>query len=146
MADKTITAYESLPLTQSAVGSPVEITVLRGVPESGPAAVMVRFPEVFQEPWHSHTTTYHSMLIKGEFQIKTKDAKVTESEVYGPGSYTVQPGVLFTQKSTQGQVLLTLFYMSKLSEHADKCMRPDQQTAARFVEHLYEVLGNIIEY
>ena len=103
MADKTITAYESLPLTQSAVGSPVEITVLRGVPESGPAAVMVRFPEVFQEPWHSHTTTYHSMLIKGEFQIKTKDAKVTESEVYGPGSYTVQPGVLFTQKSTQGQ-------------------------------------------
>jgi hypothetical protein len=41
--------------------------------------------------------------MKGELQTKSKDAEVTESEVYGPGSYTVQPGGLFIQKSTRGQ-------------------------------------------
>ena len=30
--------------------------------------------------------------MKGEFQTKSKETEVTKSEVYGPGSYTVQPG------------------------------------------------------
>lgn len=92
MTEKTITAYENLPFAPLAEGSPVEIAVLWGNPETGPAAVMVRFPEGYQEPWHSHTTTYHSVLIKGEFQTKSKDPEVTVSEVCGPGSYAVQPG------------------------------------------------------
>lgn len=53
---------------------------------------MVRFPEVYQEPWHSHSATYHSVLIKGELQTKRKGADATVSEAYGPGSYAVQPG------------------------------------------------------
>ena len=92
MTEKTITAYDDLPFVPLAEGSPVEIAMLWGNPETGPAAVMVRFPEGYQEPWHSHTATYHSVLIKGEFQSNSKAAEATESEVYGPGSYALQPG------------------------------------------------------
>ena len=92
MTEKTITALEDLPFAPLAEGSPVEIAVLWGNPESGPAAIMVRFPEGYQEPWHSHTTTYHSVLIKGSFQSRSKNADDTEPSTYGPGSYAVQPG------------------------------------------------------
>ena len=92
MTEKTITAYEDLPFAPLTEGSPVQIAVLWGNPDTGPAAIMVRFPEGYQEPWHSHTTTYHSVLIKGTFQTKSKDTDVSESAVYGPGSYAVQPG------------------------------------------------------
>lgn len=52
---------------------------------------MVRFPEGYQEPWHSHTTTYHAVLIKGTFQSRSKNDSA-EPIICGPGSYTVQPG------------------------------------------------------
>ena len=32
------------------------------------------------------------MLIKGDFQTRSKDTDITISEVYGPGAYVVQPG------------------------------------------------------
>ena len=92
MMEKSITAYEDLHFASLAEGSPVEVALLWGNPETGPAAVMVRFPEGCQEPWHSHTTTYHAVIIKGKFQTQSKDAEVTVSEVYGPGTYAVQPG------------------------------------------------------
>ena len=92
MPEKTITAYQDLPFAPLAEGSPVEIALLWGNPETGPAAVMVRFPEGYQEPWHSHTSTYHSVLIKGEFQTKDKEGDMNISEICGPGSYSVQPG------------------------------------------------------
>jgi quercetin dioxygenase-like cupin family protein len=92
VTEKTITAYEDLQFVPLAEGSPVEVAVLWGNPETGPAAVVVRLPEGYREPWHSHTTTYHSVLIKGEFQTQSKDEGVTVSEVYGAGTYVVQPG------------------------------------------------------
>jgi quercetin dioxygenase-like cupin family protein len=93
MTTKTVTAYEDLQFGPLAEGSPVQAALLWGNPETGPAAVMVRFPEGFQEPLHSHSSTYHAVLIKGEFQTRSKDASgVTESEACGPGSYAVQPG------------------------------------------------------
>jgi quercetin dioxygenase-like cupin family protein len=92
VTEKSITAYEDLQFSPLADGSPVEVAVLWGNPEIGPAAVMVRFPEGYQEPWHSHSTTYHSVLIKGEFQTRSKDTGAAESEVLGPGAYVVQPG------------------------------------------------------
>jgi quercetin dioxygenase-like cupin family protein len=92
MIEKTVTAYEDLHFAPLAEGSPVQLAMLWGNPETGPAAVMVKFPEGYQEPWHSHTTTYHSVLIKGEFQTRSKDGDVTESKIYGPGAYAVQPG------------------------------------------------------
>jgi hypothetical protein len=92
MTEKTITAYDNLPFAPLAERSPVEIAVLLGNPETGPAAVMVRFPEAYQEPWHSLSTTYHPALIKGDFQTTSRVADVTEPEVHGPGSYVVQPG------------------------------------------------------
>jgi quercetin dioxygenase-like cupin family protein len=92
MIEKTVTAYEDLPFAPLAEGSPVEIAVLWGNPETGPVAVMVRFPEGYQEPWHCHTSTYHSVLVKGEFQTRGKNGDADVSEVCGPGSYAVQPG------------------------------------------------------
>jgi len=92
MTERTITAYEGLQFGPIAGGSPVEAAVLWGNGETGPAASMIRLSEGYQKPWHSHTTTYHSVLVKGEFRTPRKDTAVTESEVFGPGAYTVQPG------------------------------------------------------
>ena len=92
MQEKTLTAYEDLPFAPLAEGSPVEIAVLWGNPATGPAAVMVRFPEGYQEPWHSHSSTYHSVLVKGSFQSKDKDAGTSTPATFGPGSYALQPG------------------------------------------------------
>lgn len=92
MIQKVLTAYEDLQFAPFAEGSPVEVAVLWGNPETGPAAVMVRFPEGYQEPWHYHTSTYQAVNIKGAFQTRSKDAGVTSSEVYDPGAYVVQPG------------------------------------------------------
>jgi quercetin dioxygenase-like cupin family protein len=93
MTEKTVTAYEDLQFAPLAEGSPVELALLWGNPETGPAAVMVRFPEGYQEPWHSHSSTYHSVLVKGEFQTKAKEGDMEISKICGPGSYAVQPGV-----------------------------------------------------
>jgi quercetin dioxygenase-like cupin family protein len=111
MTEQTLTAYEDLQFAPLAEGSPVEATVLWGNPETGPAAVIVRFPEGYQEPWHSHTSTYHAVLIKGEFQTHSKDAGVTASEVYGPGSYAVQPGGAVHSEANAGSgELVALVY------------------------------------
>ena len=92
MTEKSVIAYEDSQFAPLAEWSPLQIAMLWGNPETGPAAVMVRFPEGYEEPWHSHTSAYHSVLIKGEFQSKSKDGDEVVSEVYGPGSYAVQPG------------------------------------------------------
>ena len=36
-----------------AEGNPIEVALLWGNPETGPAAVMVRFPEGYEKPWHT---------------------------------------------------------------------------------------------
>jgi hypothetical protein len=94
MTEKSITAYGDLNFSPLGEGSPVEIAVLWGDPETGPAAVLVRFPEGYAEPWHSHSSTYRAVLIKGEFKTRCKDTNndITSTDVYGPGSYIVQPG------------------------------------------------------
>ena len=58
-------AYENLPVAPSARGSPVEIAVFWCHPESGAAAVMLRFPEGYREPRYGHTTTYHPVYLDG---------------------------------------------------------------------------------
>ena len=92
MTEKTITAYDDLQFGPIAEGSPVEVALLWGNPITGPATVLVRFPEGHAEPWHSHSSTYRSVLIKGDFQTRSKDNGVTSSGVYRPGAYLVQPG------------------------------------------------------
>lgn len=91
MTDKSMIAYDDLQFGPIAEGSPVDIALLWGNPETGPAAVLVRFPEGYEEPWHSHSSTYHSVLVKGEFQSRSKD-ELDSTTVYGPGSYAIQPG------------------------------------------------------
>jgi quercetin dioxygenase-like cupin family protein len=91
MTEKSITAYEDLQFGPIAPDSPVQVAVLWGDPGSGPAAVMVRFPEGYEEPWHAHSSTYHAVLVKGEFQSRSK-GDGDSTAVYGPGSYAVQPG------------------------------------------------------
>jgi len=92
MTEKTITAYDDLQFGPIAEGSPVEVALLWGNPVTGPATVLVRFPEGYAEPWHSHSSTYRAVLITGDFQTRSKDNGVTSSDVYSPGAYLVQPG------------------------------------------------------
>ena len=91
MTEKTITAYEDLQFGPLGEGSPVEAALLWGNPETGPAAVLVRFPEGFAEPFHSHSSTYHAVLVKGSFQSRS-EADPDPKSTYGPGCYAVQPG------------------------------------------------------
>lgn len=91
MAEKTVTAFDELEFGPIAEGSPVQAALLWGNPEVGPAAVLVRFPEGFEEPFHSHSSTYHAVLVKGEFLSRDPD-NAGEARSYGPGSYAIQPG------------------------------------------------------
>ena len=102
MSEKSLTAYEDLQFTPIAEGSPVDVALLWGNPETGPAAVLVRFPEGYEEPWHSHSSTYHSVLVKGEFQSRSQD-DVDSTAVYGPGSYAIQPGGAAHREVNAGQ-------------------------------------------
>jgi quercetin dioxygenase-like cupin family protein len=92
MTDKMMTAYEDLQFAPLAEGSPVHFALLWGNPETGPAAVMVRFPEGYHEPWHSHSSTYHAVIVKGEFRSRSPEGGPESERVLGPGSYMVQPG------------------------------------------------------
>ena len=92
MTEKTMIAYEDMQFAPIAEGSPIEVAMLWGDPENGPATVLVRFPEGYAEPWHSHSSTYRSVLIKGKFQTRSNKAEPTASPVFSPGSYVVQPG------------------------------------------------------
>ena len=111
MTEKSITAYEDLPFAPLAEDSPVEIAMLWGNPVTGPAAVLVRFPEGYAEPWHSHSTTYHSVLIKGKFKTRSKDDNndITSTDVYGPGAYLLQPGGAVHAEVNAGQDELVAF-------------------------------------
>ena len=91
MTERFLTGYGDLEFGPIAEGSPVEVAFLWGNPETGPAAVMVRFPEGYAEPWHTHSSTYHSVLVKGEFQSRSNDSS-DSTTTFGPGSYAVQPG------------------------------------------------------
>jgi quercetin dioxygenase-like cupin family protein len=114
MTEKSITAYEDLDFAPLAEGSPVEAAMLWGDPATGPAAVLVRFPEDYAEPWHSHSSNYHAVLIKGEFQTRSKDTDndITSTDVYGPGSYLVQPGgaVHSEVNAGQGQLVALVYF------------------------------------
>lgn len=92
MTEKTISAYDDLPFAPLAEGIPVEIAMQWGNPETGPAAVMIRFSEGHEEPRHGHTPTYHSVLTKGEFKSKSKGADTPKSDSFRPDSYAVQAG------------------------------------------------------
>ena len=92
MPEKSITSYEDLQFGPLGEGSPVEVALLWGDPATGPAAVLVRFPEGYAEPWHSHSSTYRAVLVKGEFHTRSQGNAAGSTEVYGPGAYLVQPG------------------------------------------------------
>lgn len=92
MAEKMMIDHEDLPFAPLAEGSPVHVAVLWGNPETGPAAVMVKFPEGYQEPWHSHSSTYRAVLVKSEFSSRSPEGGPDSERVLGPGSYIVQPG------------------------------------------------------
>ena len=91
MVQKSITSYEDLQFAPLGEGSPVEGALLWGNPATGPAAVMVRFPEGYAEPWHSHSSTYRAVLIQGEVQSRGKGGS-DSPRTYNPGTYMVQPG------------------------------------------------------
>ena len=91
MDESTITSYKDLQFAPLAEGSPVEAALLWGNPETGPAAVMVRFPRDFEEPFHSHSSNYHAVVIKGEIKINRKNGH-SSSSIYGPGTYMMQQG------------------------------------------------------
>jgi len=89
---QSLTAYEDLQFAPLGEGSPVEIALLWGDPATGPAAVLVRFPEGYTEPWHNHSSTYRAVLVKGQFRTRSKAGGEKTTDVVGPGAYLVQPG------------------------------------------------------
>lgn len=103
MTEKSITAYDDLQFGPIAEGSPVEVALLWGDPATGPATVVVRLPEGYAEPWHSHSSTYRAVMIKGDFQTRSKDNGVTSTEIYGPGAYLIQPGSHVHSEVNAGQ-------------------------------------------
>jgi quercetin dioxygenase-like cupin family protein len=111
MTEKSITAYEDLAFAPLAEGSPVQAALLWGDPATGPAAVMVRFPEGFAEPWHSHSSTYRAVLVKGGFQSRTQ-GQPTPDAVYGPGALMVQPGgeVHAEVNAAEGELVALVYF------------------------------------
>ncbi|NNC65685.1 MAG: DUF4437 domain-containing protein [Gammaproteobacteria bacterium] len=111
MTEKSLTAFEDLQFGPIAEGSPVEAALLWGNPETGPAAVLVRFPEGFAEPLHSHSSTYHSVLVKGTFSSRGPDGAKPD-KVYGPGSYAIQPGgeVHAEANAGEGELVALVFF------------------------------------
>jgi quercetin dioxygenase-like cupin family protein len=89
---KTLTAYEDLQFAPLGEGSPVQIALLWGNPQTGPAAVLVKFPEGYQEPWHSHSSTYHAVVVRGKFRSRSREGGPQSEREFGPGSVLVQPG------------------------------------------------------
>jgi len=81
-----------------------------GDPSTGPAAVMVRFPEGFEEPLHSHSSTYHAVMIKGQIKINRQDSDT--SSAYGPGSYMTQQGgeVHAECNAGQGEMVALVYF------------------------------------
>lgn len=111
MTEKSITSYDDLQFAALGEGNPVEAAMLWGNPETGPAAVLVRVPEGYAEPWHSHSSTYRAVLVKGEFQTRSNNGNVTSTDVYGPGAYVVQPGGAVHSEVNAGQgELVALVY------------------------------------
>jgi quercetin dioxygenase-like cupin family protein len=108
MTDKCLTAYNDLEFGPIAEGNPVEVALLWGNPETGPAAVLVRFPEGYEEPWHNHSSTYRAVLVKGEFQSRSNDDS-DSTTIYGPGSYAVQPGGAAHREVNAGQSEMVAF-------------------------------------
>ena len=111
MTDKIMTDYEDLPFSPLAEGSPVHVAVLWGNPETGPAAIMVKYPEGYLEPWHSHSSTYHAVLVKSEFSSRSPEGGPDSERVLGPGSYVVQPGgVIHAEINAGAGELLSMVY------------------------------------
>lgn len=111
MTDKIMTDYEDLPFSPLAEGSPVHVAVLWGNPETGPAAIMVKYPEGYLEPWHSHSSTYHAVLVKSEFSSRSPEGGPDSERVLGPGSYLVQPGgVIHAEINAGAGELLSMVY------------------------------------
>jgi len=110
MSEKMITAYEDLQFAPLGEGSPAEAALLWGDPVAGPAALLVRFPEGYAEPWHSHSSSYRAVLVKGEFQSRSRDSS-DSTKVYGPGACMVQPGGAVHSEVNAGKGdLLALVY------------------------------------
>jgi len=111
VTDKIMTDYEDLPFSPLAEGSPVHVAVLWGNPETGPAAIMVKYPEGYLEPWHSHSSTYHAVLVKSEFSSRSPEGGPDSERVLGPGSYVVQPGgVIHAEINAGAGELLSMVY------------------------------------
>jgi anti-sigma factor ChrR (cupin superfamily) len=92
MIEKSITSFDDLQFSPLSEGNPVEAALLWGDPATGPAALVIRMPPGHEEPLHSHTSTYRTVLIKGEIQSRSNDDATDIAEVFGPGAYMVQPG------------------------------------------------------
>jgi hypothetical protein len=92
MIEKSITSYEDLHFSPLSEGNPVEAALLWGDPATGPAALVIRMPAGHAEPFHSHSSTYRAVLIKGAIQSRSNVADTDFDKVFGPGAYMVQPG------------------------------------------------------
>lgn len=66
-----------------------QIAVLSGDPTKGAAAVYIKFKG--RAPLHSHTSSYHGIVVQGSLKRWAKGQSEESAKLLGPGSYYFQP-------------------------------------------------------
>jgi quercetin dioxygenase-like cupin family protein len=102
VTDKILTGFEDLQFVPLGEGNPVHFAHLWGDLQTGPAAVMVKFPKGYQEPWHHHSSTYHAVVVKGSFRSLSREGGAQSEKVLGPGSHMIQPGGVVHAEANAG--------------------------------------------
>lgn len=83
---RPLTSLEFAPLMD------IEIAVLWGNPQEGEAAVMLRFPPNFPGGMHTHTSSYHAVVVSGASRHWVEGETEADAPLQRPGDYWYQAG------------------------------------------------------
>ncbi|SHG84086.1 hypothetical protein SAMN05443551_0754 [Marivita hallyeonensis] len=72
--------------------TPIEIAVLNGNPQTGPSAVLLKFPPNFPGAMHTHTHGYHAVVISGGSKHWIAGQSEEDVPLQRPGDYWYQIG------------------------------------------------------
>ena len=70
----------------------IEIAVLWGNPQEGESAVMLKFPPNFPGGMHTHTSSYHAVVVSGASKHWAKGETEADAPLQRPGDYWYQAG------------------------------------------------------
>lgn len=72
--------------------TPIEIAVLNGDPQTGPSAVLLKFPPRFPGAMHAHTHAYHAVVVSGASKHWVDGQTEADVPLQRPGDYWYQFG------------------------------------------------------